>query len=210
MKKKKEPNLICKSAIKSMGWSDQMIKDLLPQPITQPNPYHRYWAPLKLWPEDVVIRKMKTKAFINAKEKNETRVKAAKKAVETKRSATMKLADEMINQIRFDWVTEEQLRKDAIEKKYCFEYEKAKRRNDYETISILDPWKASEDAIKRWMFNYARHQLTNYDKIWPRYKGRVGCEKAYRMTKDYINKKIIEHYPNLKEAEKRNDYCKGF
>lgn len=53
-------------AVKNLGFSDEMIKQLLPKPMLAQNPYGNF-SQMKLWKKKDVYRVMKSKEFLKMK-----------------------------------------------------------------------------------------------------------------------------------------------
>lgn len=51
--KENKSELITQSTVMEMGFTKAMIKNLLPEPITKPNPIYHCAAPMKLWEKDI-------------------------------------------------------------------------------------------------------------------------------------------------------------
>lgn len=64
--KKEKTKMICKTTVKGYGFSDGMIKKLLPEPKYVRNPYYSTADMMCLWEEKVVLDVMKTDAFKEA------------------------------------------------------------------------------------------------------------------------------------------------
>lgn len=57
---------ITQKAIKKLGFTDEMIKKLLPEPKITQNPYGNF-SQMKLWKKKDVFRVMKSKEFLKMK-----------------------------------------------------------------------------------------------------------------------------------------------
>ena len=55
------------------------------------------------------------------------------------------------------------------------------------------------NTVKRWIVNYIRHKLTNYDENLYNLSGRVGCHKAYSEYRKAVLTKIASFYPKYSQ-----------
>lgn len=200
-KKSNEPKMLSKKAIKELGWTDKMIKELLPEPKEVTNPIFKSAKPMKLWKESTVLKVMKTDEYKKMKEKLDKRRKSAKKAVETKKNKLKKQVEKAIKEIRIKVLEEDELRKVTIkEKQKWYDYQMMMREG---CCDILSAKYADEETMRRWMVNYIRHNLTEYDVELFRMSGKVGCREEYRRYKKAIMIKISKAYPYLKDECER-------
>ena len=96
----------------------------------------------------------------------------------------------MLDEIKIKRININSLRRLTLENKKELFFE----QNDY-----LDETFVDNTTMKRWMINYVRHVLTNYDYILSTIKGKFGVSDAYILFKEKINNKIREIYPELFE-----------
>ena len=88
----KEKEKITLSTVKSMGFTDKLVKELLPAPELKANPHYTSGPKMKLWDLDTVKAAMDTEQFQKTSAAREKRKAAAQKAVATK---TQKLQKQM-------------------------------------------------------------------------------------------------------------------
>ena len=62
---------------------------------------------------------------------------------------------------------------------------------------------ADIDTRKRWAVNYIRHELTNYDWVLERIKGKCGIGEEYNRYKNAVLEEIYKAYPELQSASRR-------
>lgn len=96
---------------------------------------------------------------------------------------------------------ENSLRKAALTaKQNCYDYIAAERGGGlYDNVAA----DGDEETIRRWIVNYIRHELTDYDYDLYHTKGRTGCHEQYGRYRDAVLDKIAEAYPNYAEECQR-------
>lgn len=215
-KNDKKEEMITQSTILEMGWTKAMIKNLLPAPTEVPNPHYKYAAPMKLWSKDLVVKTMSTEEFKIAQEKANKRKKAAKSATKTK---IENLKDKMIdiaNSINIrvlpddelvDMVLkeQEQVIKSRMENKVEYYYNHLTADNSYELQELEDELenytfcRPNNDTLNRWVVNFIRHNLVDYDNVLYKNKGKTGKDEAYPIFKKAVLNKIASVYPKYAE-----------
>lgn len=50
--------------------------------------------------------------------------------------------------------------------------------------------KPDEDTLRRWVHNYVRHELTDYDSILEEIRGKVGVGEAYQAIREILDGRI--------------------
>lgn len=191
----KEKKMLTKGKVKELGFTDAMIRDLLPEPEEKPNPWYRSSAPMLLWDEAAVTEAMESEEFKTRRETADRRKASAAKGVAKRREQTSRMFDDCISQIEVEVIPIKDLRRLAIE---------AKRRA-YEAHGRLDsrPEEADRETQQRWMVNYIRHNLTRYDADLYAGKGMVGIGEEYERYKAAVHDAIAKAYPSLKEECER-------
>lgn len=217
--------MITQSTILAMGWTKTMIKNLLPEPTERPNPHYKCAAPMKLWEQEKVLEVMETEDFKKALEKASKRKNAAKSAVKTKEKRLKEKMVEIANSFDIKVIPDDELIRIVLEDNknrikvnlykhmdYCerkliywnnhyynefesFEdvydaYEFA--RSDYENFEFHMP---NEETLNRWVVNYIRHNLVNYDYTLGKNRGKVGKDEAYPVYKKAVLERIATVYP---------------
>ena len=189
--KQNRTKYITKTTVKkTYGFSEKMIKDLLPPPINKTNPHYRCGAPMQLWDESEVIRVTKTKKFLAAAEKHQKRSEIAQRAAATKFSKNLAEAKSLMAEFKFHRIKPKKLRAHAI----AYKRDRCAYRGEFFDISYC-----SSETIDRWMRNYARHNLTNYDELYSRFKRKVGSHEIHDYIKDLVMEEIYKEYPFLRE-----------
>ena len=184
---------ICKATIKEMGFTEKMIRDLLPEPELKQNPQYKHAAPMKLWVKSEVESIMKTDAYKAAAEKAARRKASAAKAVATKTDTLMAEMAKKIEQISVRRISIEELVDTTLRCKQAW-YDWHGNWDEYRTVDDAD-----EETVMRWMVNYVRHNLTDYDHDLFETSGKVGKYAVYLPYFKAVMEKIAETYPELKD-----------
>lgn len=192
---KEEDRMITKSELKTMGWTDGLIKEFLLEPDKiKPNPRYKSASPMKLYFKNKILGIMLTDEFKESFNRSSKRKVAAEKSVTTKLLNTQ----EEVSKIDFNIpvMNEETLIRNAI-----YHYRGLKEsRSNYESIvdvKELLSMPRSNPFIQRITKNYIRHCLIDYESILSYLSGRVGFSSAYKTIKDSIDKRIENTYPFL-------------
>ncbi len=222
--------MITQSTILAMGWTKTMLKNLLPEPTERPNPHYKCAAPMKLWEQDKVLEVMETEDFKKALEKASKRKNAAKSAVKTKEKRLKEKMVEIANSFEIRIIPDDELIEKVLkhneeriennlwqsmlyyERKVdryiydeyesyddvCQEYEDA--CYEYENFTLRTP---NEETLNRWVVNYIRHNLVNYDYTLGENRGKVGKDEAYPVYKKAVLERIATVYPKYAAECKR-------
>lgn len=191
MPEKQKEQLISQSAVLSMGFTKSMIGKLLPPPVLKRNPHYASSAPMKLWREDDVRSVMGTQEFQTMAAKAVARKAASAKAVETKRKNAEAIADELIASIHVTRMPVlEEATLNAKQEWYL----------EHGNVDILSP---NTETLERWMVNFIRHNLCEYDDKLVDLFGLVGKEELYHRLKTETLAKIAGVYPELDVECKR-------
>lgn len=179
------------STVKSYGFTDTLIRELLPEPELVINPHYRSGPKMKLWDVTVVESAMKTESFLAAMEKRNNRRESAKKAVRTKTSKLQLQVDEFIKSVKISRIPLERLRSAAIRDKQKW----------YDLNGIYDKFAedADDSTVKRWMVNYIRHNMVEYDHEIDDMKGKTGKSSLYFELHNGVLHRISEMYPELED-----------
>lgn len=186
--KSSKAQLISQSTVLDMGFTKSMIAKLLPAPVLKPNPWYRSAAPMKLYRIEDVSAAMETEAYRVASEKAEARRSSAEKAVETKRQKGEALIDTIVEELVVERIDTKELKRIVLREKE----ERAAERGDY--LHSLD-----DETIARWMVNYVRHNLCQYDDGLMALVGKVGKDALYVRLKEGTLRKIAQVYPELED-----------
>lgn len=117
---------------------------------------------------------------------------SAQKATATKTKTLIELVHNMSVEVKF--IPLGQLRQKTLDAKYdWYTYQNDLRgnwENNPETVYYAD-----EDTVQRWMRNYIRHNLTNYDETLYELVGKTGKSQAYLELQKVITDAICKVYP---------------
>lgn len=187
-KKPDEPQveMLTQSQVLELGFTKGLIAKLLPAPTLKQNPRYRSAAPMKLWLAEDVHAAMETEEFRAMREKSEARSKAAQKGVQTRREAAVANLDELIGEIKIKKISMDALKNAAI----SAGIDRIESRGG-EPMYLDDP------TVIRWMVNFVRHNLCEYDCALPTIDGKVGHDDLYVRLKSAVLRKISEVYPEL-------------
>lgn len=184
--------MITQSTVLSRGWSKGMIEDLLPPPVEKRNPYYRCAAPMRLYPLRVVEKVETTEEFEEAAAIHAARSAAAKKGVATKMKNAITFAENIADHITVEVRPLQAVRREALEHKQDL-YDWI--GSDSDAFSCMD-----EGVIRRWTFNYIRHELTRYDDALNLIAKKPGIDNTYHIIRSAVMQKIAEAYPELSES----------
>lgn len=177
------------SNLLKMGFTKKLIEEHLHEPLLKDNPHYRMGPKMKLYLAKDVEKFMKTDIFLNYQESRKNRVNAAIKNSSKRREENYRYIDDEISQITVKRVPLDELERLTIEAKVDWILW---TRDDFYGFDDL-----SDETLARWMINYIRHNLTNYDEILDNIKGKFGVEEAYIKYKKILMLKIKEVYPEL-------------
>lgn len=179
---------ITQSELLEKGWTKKLIAEFLGEPELKVNPYYKSGHPMKLWPKEEIEQVQNSSDFQKAFDKAQKRKDSAKKAVQTKYQKL--LADVEQKTINVKHIADEQLVKETLRaKEKWYEY-----KNNYSMFE-RDVDGVDEVTLARWVVNYIRHNLTEYDEEIYNLAGKVGIEEAYTLYKNKVLDEIAKTYP---------------
>lgn len=197
MSKSKDPQprvpKLTQAGLKDLGWTKTMIETLLPEPELKDNPHYKCAAPMKLWTVEVVEAVMETPEYAAAAALAAKRKAAAKKADETKTANAVALAVSLAEKITVKVIPVESLRSRTLAAKQAW-YDS----HDYYDFP-REAYGADEATMARWMVNYIRHNLTEYDRTLYDHLN-IRTQKGwliYTEIKRATLEKIAQAYPTL-------------
>lgn len=179
------------SQIKKMGFSSSLIKKLLSEPILIQNPTYKTASPIKLYSKSEVNRAMDNEVFKNYQTKRTKVVARALESVKKRKKENITRINDEISKIKVKKINIEILEDITISDKndWCL----YNGKDNY----IIAKNEVDSKTLKRWMINYVRHNLTDYDETLFTMKGKVGVREMYNIYKNAVMKKIKEVYPTL-------------
>ena len=191
--KKKEEYITVTGLVEKRGWTRSMATKLLENLDYKEvnNPHYKCAAPMTLYYLKDIKRIEKTKKFAQLKEKAEKRKISAKKAVETKINTTMDIADTF--SVTVERIDLEDLEEFTLEEKqYWYD-------NNWNSDYYRNAYSADEETIKRWMVNFIRHNLSDYEEQLEILEGRTGKNKGYWHFKIKLAEEMKRVYPELEK-----------
>lgn len=204
----KEKEFYTKTEVLNFGFTEKLITALLPDPVLKQNPIYKSASPMKLWRCEDVDSAMNSEVFISARLKSASRREGAKKAVVTKEAKLFVEVSDKISKISVSRIDLSELRQTTLNEKQGWYNYQASIREKYDDFRSIEG--ADEQTCRRWMVNYIRHNLTEYDSDLYSMSGRVGCHKEYQRYKLAVLDKIAEVYPELKSEcnnQKNQNFC---
>ena len=191
--KKKEEYITVTGLVEKRGWTRSMATKLLENLDYKEvnNPHYKCAAPMTLYYLKDIKRIEKTKKFAKLKEKAEKRKISAKKAVETKINTTVDIADTF--SVTVERIDLEDLEEFTLEEKqYWYD-------NNWNSDYYRNAYSADEETIKRWMVNFIRHNLSDYEEQLEILEGRTGKNKGYWHFKIKLAEEMKRVYPELEK-----------
>lgn len=184
--------------VRKKGFTDRLIRMLLPEPERVRNPMYASSPPMKLFREEDVLQAMQTKEFLEAQEKRQARKEAARKATLTRKQHLLdnvkkSLSKLKVRQLPFEEVKRRTLREKQEWDMWC---------GSFETVP-MNGSSVNKKTLDRWCVNYIRHQLTVYDEVLEQLERKTGKQEAYELAFTTILNKIGEVYPMLQEECER-------
>lgn len=189
----RKEKLISQSTVMSMGFTKSMIEKLLSAPILKRNPRYASAAPMKLWREDDVRSAMEMQEYKTMVAKAAARKVASAKAIVTKRKNAEAITDDLIASIRV-------MRWDIPDLKQATLNAKQEWYLAHGNVDVLTP---TAETLERWMVNFARHNLCDYDDKLIDLSGLVGKDTLYKRLKSATLAKIAQVYPELEPECRR-------
>lgn len=188
------------TALKERGWTIALVGKFLGNPDkTKPNPFYRSGSPQKLYSK---ARVEQIEAGDDFRKKKDAAKKRSQAALVRAEAARQRLIDEAMSDVVVEGMSFKQLRREALESKEAHD----QSRGDFSG----NHHRAAEQHIHRWMVNYARHELSNYDSVRERFAGRVGVHDAAEAVRSAVLEKIAKLWPELqgacRQAERADEY----
>lgn len=191
------------SDLKDRGWTLSAITKFLGDPDKiKPNPMYRSAAPMKLWDKTRVEAVERSAEFMDWKVGSKARRQKASetmtavmqaKRLETIQAFTEALRSEVDQALAWVKTVEdlENLEQQAIEHWYAHQMSRAvEGRGEFPEW----PGQLDHDTRVRWVENYVRHALTNYEYLLCCSGGRVGRSEAYDAMKALVAVKVFHLY----------------
>lgn len=186
--------MMTQSAILELGWTKSLINKFLPEPTCKPNPHYKKAAPMKLWNECDVFAAMETENFKDAFKKATRRKNSAQKSLVAKVQNLNERALDLARGLHITVIADDELRTRTLAAKQAwYNHQAYIRGTDY----CGDVDCVNSETMERWIVNYIRHNLINYDaECRHLLSGQVGKNSAYVTFKKAILEKIAVAYPD--------------
>lgn len=192
-------DLVNQTELLEMGWTKTLIQQFLPEPILMPNPYYKSGPPMKKWNRDIVLGIMEQDDFKVALEKANQRKKAGIKAVKTKEENLKALAEDFAKSINIKLIEDDEVLQRKAKQNAYRQFLEHKKDGEYYYRTFADFTSANEETVNRWVVNYIRHRLTEYDKKLLKFAGKIGKDNAYCTFRNLLLEQIAETYPKYVE-----------
>lgn len=169
--------------LRERGWSDSMIRDFLGEPDAWArNPYYRKAPPMRLYALDRVEAVECTPKWI---ERRDAAAKRSARGKEVAERRARELREAVLADVRLETPSFEEL----------------------ERLTLLareellgEPVSPNAATRRRWMVNFARHELSNYDEVRARYSRFPGVQDAAEAVREVVLDRIAEAWPQLRHA----------
>ena len=182
------------SDLKSLFKFTDTIISKMKVSVTRPNPIYASKSPMKFYLKTYVTRFMKTKTYLNWKLSHEQRSESI-----AKMKATVQLKNQTILQQGLDKLNLTAIARDldSIVKTAIKEKQEFDRECYWKDLSYTDRdiESARLELKHRWVVNYIRHILSNYDDVYPLLR-----KKDHSVVKQKINTMIEELLPGIDAA----------
>ena len=191
------------SDMKTLGWTDKLIKDYLGDPDEfQENPVYKNQAPMRLYlieRVNQIISDNDLEITLQSNlEKRNKRSKSGRKSANTKRQKVL------------DWIDSLEISIPQYEYQRLVEWA-CNHYNDREFSRALQQGHipdfreahAGSDShfLYRIIHNYLRHVMTDYDAQLKTLFGKVGKQEGRDKLKEKITTEIDKAYPDLKKIK---------
>jgi hypothetical protein len=181
------------SGLRERGWTDAMIREYLGDPdATRPNP--RYWsaAPMKLYLAERAEAAEASPEWAARKTLGARRRAAGVAVAGRKRAETEVLARQLAADLMASLVFPADPRQAAIDA-YNNWHSDDCTCPGWQELGFCDKHADASDPpefLRRITVNYARHELTGYDRAYNRLAGRVGHQDAHEILRAEVNAAI--------------------
>jgi len=181
-----EPGYLTLNRLKERGWTPSMITKLLGNPDrTRKNPHYKKAAPMKLYSLQRIERAETTSNYSALKRLATKRSIVSTKTADKKRQELLREISRIT--IRVTPMADEELTKAAVNNYNL----KSRRRNELATIH------SESFFLERIKVNYARHNLTIYDKQLQALFARIGRDEGLRLIRKKVYAAIAAQWPDL-------------
>lgn len=183
--------------LRTRGWTEAMVQRFLGEPDHRiVNPYYRTAAPMRLYRAARVLAAEQSPDFADRAAKAAARSARGKAIAEHKAQA-------LLEQIAGMPVSVRCMAPEALQQCAIRSYNERQRRrawdSEHPAAWDFEPATETSDAgfLERISVNYARHQLTAYDRRLEEVAGQIGVLRAITAIRQRIYAAIAEAYPHL-------------
>jgi hypothetical protein len=181
------------AGLRERGWTDAMIREYLGEPdAARPNPRYRSAAPMKLYLADRAKAAEASPEWVERKTRGAGRRAASVAAADRKRAETKALARQLAADLMASLVFPADPQRAAIEA-YNEWHLAGCTCPGWHDLGFCDKRADASDSpefSRRIAVNYARHELTGYDRAYNQLAGRVGHQDAHEILRSEVNAAI--------------------
>ena len=194
--------------LEARGWTKSLIKRFLPEPHSTKN-LGRYCVQY-LYGQNTVGEIEATDEFKELQTKALNRRVAGIKSAQKRK---VEYLDYLKNRMPVRVVVKplDEVKQDACNSYNVNAMYRSQFQSDYDDYSWRPASLKSDDVfLERITVNYIRHNLTRYDGLLRRLKGKQAKEEAHEIIQRRVFEAIAEHYPDLREECDRQMIRRGF
>lgn len=181
-----EPGYLTLNRLKDRGWTPSMITKLLGEPDqTRKNPHYKKAAPMKLYSVERIERAETTSSYSALKRLATKRSIVSSKTADKKRQELLREISRIT--IRVTPMADDDLAKAAV----ASYNSRSRRQNEVATVH------SESFFLERIKVNYARHNLTIYDKQLQALFARIGRDEGLKLIRKKVYAAIAAEWPNL-------------
>lgn len=193
--------------LEARGWTKSLIKKFLPEP--HDIKYFKYGC--QYFYDHLTVGKIEETEEFKTLQQIALRRRASGIAATEKRKQDY--LDYLKNKmpVRVRRVEPDQLLIDAIDSYNSHRLARWERRNFHEDYYSEPATKHSCEAfLERITVNYIRHNLTSYDALLSRQKGKLAKQEAIEIVQERVFRAIRDVYPEYREEIERQMIERGF
>lgn len=192
-----------KSALKERGWTNGAIEKFLGKcDATKDNPHSKRQPLMKLWLKSKVEEAEQSEAFQEWQNKTVATRKAASDRMTEKmdlaRKETIKKFSAQIRQAVKRALSEiksiEELEEDALRHWAANKEDRQRSREEWKPVIAPSREEIDGETRQRWVENYVRHQLTDYERLLNDLFGEIGRDAAYKAMKSAVSQEVEQFY----------------
>jgi hypothetical protein len=201
--------LLTVAGLRERGWTDAMIREYLGEPdATRPNPRYSSAAPMKLYLAERAEAAEASPEWAERQRRGARRRAAGVAAADRKRAETEALACQLAVALLSSLVLPADPQQAAIEA-YNKWHSAGCTCPGWRHLGFCDKRADASDSLaflRRITVNYARHELTGYDRAYNQLARRVGHQDAHEILQSEVNAAIeaeLDGHGNVRAGEVR-------